>query len=290
VTGLSYALVTPVRDEAENILRLAAAISAQTLQPTAWVIVDNGSSDDTVSIAEAVAAELPWACVIEIPGEQKTARGGPITRAFQAGLDVLESPPEVVVKLDADVSFGEVYFERLVDAFAAEPDLGIASGSCFEQDAEGVWRQQFSTGPSAWGATRAYRWRCLLDVLPLEEHMGWDGLDAFKAGIRGWRTTTLLDLPFRHHRAEGERDGTRFRAWVRRGKASHYMGYRPSYLVLRALWNARRDPSALGMIAGFTLAFVRRSPRCPDAAVQAQLRREQRLRALPLRRRELLGE
>jgi poly-beta-1,6-N-acetyl-D-glucosamine synthase len=291
VTGLTYGLVTPVRDEADNIGRLAEAIAAQTILPTDWVIVDNGSSDDTVAIAEALTAEVPWARVIQIPGERKALRGGPIARAFQAGLDVLESPPDVVVKLDADVSFGEDYFERLLDAFAVDPALGIASGSCFEQDAEGAWQQKFSTGSSARGATRAYRWRCLLDVLPLDEQMGWDGLDATKAGIRGWRTTTLLDLPFRHHRREGERDGTRFRVWLRRGEASHYMGYRPSYLVLRALWNTRREPAALGLIAGFTLAYARRAQRCPDAAVRAQLRREQRLRALPpLRRRELLGE
>ena len=37
------------------------------------------------------------------------------------------------------------------------------------------------TGSTVWGATRAYRWECLQQVLPLEERLGWDGIDEFKA-------------------------------------------------------------------------------------------------------------
>ena len=47
----SYALVTPVRSEEENLARLAASIDSQTLLPTRWVIVDNGSEDRTLDVA-----------------------------------------------------------------------------------------------------------------------------------------------------------------------------------------------------------------------------------------------
>ena len=47
------------------------------------------------------------------------------------------------------------------------------------------------TGSTVWGATRAYRWECLQRVLPLEERLGWDGIDEFKANALGWRTETL---------------------------------------------------------------------------------------------------
>ena len=125
------------------------------------------------------------------------------------------------------------YFERLLDAFARDPSLGIASGSAWELD-DGVWRQRFVTGGTVWGATRAYRWECLQEVLPLEERHGWDGIDQLKARARGWHTTTLTDLPFRHHRAEGLGDGSTWAHWAANGDTAYFMGYRPWYLLAHA--------------------------------------------------------
>jgi biofilm PGA synthesis N-glycosyltransferase PgaC len=290
MSGLSYALVTPARNEENNLKRLARCLAAQTAPPERWLIVDNGSTDATVAVAWELERTLPWVSVHEVPGTEALIRGAPVARAFQAGLDALGARYDVVVKLDADVSMERDYFERLLAAFEADPALGITSGSAFEEGHDGVWRQQYGTAGSVWGASRAYRWECLEAVLPLDEHMGWDGIDRLKANMRGWRTGTLLSLPFQHHRKEGERDGARRKAWAAQGDCAHYMGYRLWYLVLRALHNARREPAALAMIAGHVNAAVRRKPRCPDPAVRSYLRSEQRLGSLLQRRREALGK
>jgi hypothetical protein len=203
-------------------------------------------------------------------------------------MSALASRPDVLVKLDADVSFEVDYFQRLLAAFAAGPRLGITSGSAYELH-DGVWQQRHMTDGSVWGASRAYRWACLQDVLPLEERMGWDGIDALKANLAGWETRLLDDLPFRHHRAEGERDGSRPRAWAAQGRAAHYMGYRFTYLAARSMANAIKEPAALAMVCGYVQAAVARAPRCSDKAVLDALRRRQRLRELPRRARESFG-
>jgi poly-beta-1,6-N-acetyl-D-glucosamine synthase len=282
-----YAVVTPARNEAANLVRLGSALAAQTQLPAAWVIVDNGSTDETRAVADRLARDHGWVQVLAVPAGRQ-ARGGPIVRAFHAGLIDLAVSPDVVVKLDADVSMPPDHFERLLAAFAADPRLGIASGTCLERE-DGEWREQHMTGTSVWGCARAYRKACLGQILPLDEHMGWDGLDALRAELRGWRCGRVRDLPFRHHRPEGARDGARTSAYAAQGRAAHYMGYRPSYLVLRALHRARSEPSALAMIAGYAAASVRRAPRCGDAEVIAHLRAEQRLRVLPARLREAGG-
>jgi glycosyltransferase involved in cell wall biosynthesis len=287
---LTYAVVTPARNEAANLPRLAACLAAQTRPPDEWVIVDNGSDDGTADVVSELAEALPWVRRAGSAGGAEPTRGGPVTRAFHAGLETLCDVPDVVVKLDADISFEADHFERLLGEFAAEPELGIASGSCFEQDAAGMWRQKFGTSDSVWGAARGYRRACLEDVLPLDAHIGWDGIDVFKATSRGWRTKTLLDLPFRHHRPEGERDGRRRTAWFARGRSAHYMSYRPSYLVVRSFYNAvRRDPAALALLAGYVAAAIAREPRCGDTLVRDRLRDEQRLANLLFRAREALG-
>jgi biofilm PGA synthesis N-glycosyltransferase PgaC len=281
---LTYAIVTPARNEADNLPRLAAALAAQQYAPRRWVIVDNGSTDETVALAQALAEENDWIELLVEEADEQLARGAPITRAFQRGLARLDPAPDVVVKLDADISVDPDYFDRLLAEFAADPSLGVSSGVCYERE-DGKWRSRNMTGTSVWGAARSYRWDCLQDVLPLEERMGWDGIDEFKANARGWTTRLLPELAFRHHRREGQRDG-RVTARVRQGRAARYMGYSPWYLTLRALHHARREPAAVAMIWGYTRATLAREPQCPDEDARAYLRRQQSLRRLSARIRE----
>ena len=186
-SNLRYAIITAARDEAQSLPRLAAALRAQSLQPSRWIIVENGSTDDTFEVASSLAMATPWTSVVRLPEAGRRERGGPIVRAFQAGLAALDEPPEVLVNVDADVTMGDTYFESLIRAFDTNANLGIASGSAWESDGL-EWRQRFVTGGTVWGATRAYRWECLSDVLPLEERHGWDGIDQLKARARGWQT------------------------------------------------------------------------------------------------------
>jgi biofilm PGA synthesis N-glycosyltransferase PgaC len=285
---LSYALITPARDEAENLRRLGECLIEQTVPPFAWVIVDNGSSDETPIVARQLAQRVPWIRFLLLPGGTRATPGAPIVRAFRLGLEQLSERPDVIVKLDADVSMEADYFERLLCSFASDPKLGIASGACFEQTPNG-WAETFVTGQHVRGAARAYRRECLEGVWPLEERMGWDSLDAFKANVLGWETRLLRDLRFFHHRRVGERDRGKGSRWSALGGSSHYMGYRFSYLLIRALYQARRDPTALRMVTSYLTATLKREPRYADLAVRRQLRQEQRLRKLPVRFRESRG-
>ena len=285
---LSYAVVTPVRNEADNLERLAQSLREQELRPLTWVIADTGSTDNTRAIAQRLAAANAWITTLSVDGEVSLERGGPIVRGFEAGLGVLECSPDVVVKLDADLSFEADYFSRLLSAFASDQRLGMASGTCYERERD-EWRERHVTGTTVWGAARAYRRECLLQVSPLAQRMGWDGVDEFRANARGWRTHVFRDLPFRHHRREGQRDGAARKARFAQGHAAYFLRYRPWYLVLRALWHSRREPAALAMIAGYFAAFVRREPRLEDAAAARYLREQQALRALPQRAAEAVG-
>jgi hypothetical protein len=126
-------------------------------------------------------------------------------------------------------------------------------------------------------------------LLPLEERMGWDGLDELKAEVLGWRVGAVPGLAFRHHRRVGERDGAGRRRWIAMGRGAHYMGYRPSYLLVRTLFRALSDPAALAMLWGYARAAMRREARYSDAAVVRHLRDGQRLRHLARRASEVTG-
>ncbi len=282
---ISYAVITPARNEAGNLERLAESLKEQSVSPRSWLIVDTGSSDGTPDLALALAEEHRWIRLLS--SNQPYERGGPIVRAFQDGVAALDQEVDVIVKIDADISFDPSYFERILQRFSDDPALGIASGTCLELEGE-QWTPRFVTGDHVWGACRAYRSACLADVSPLEERMGWDGIDAFKAKALNWRTASFDDIEFFHHRAEGARDG-RWNSWVARGRAAHYMGYRPTFMIVRSLNRIRKDPAAVGLISGWAGAALRREPRCEDATARAVLRRQQRARELPRRALESLG-
>jgi biofilm PGA synthesis N-glycosyltransferase PgaC len=285
---LTYVVVTPAHNEADNLRQLAESMRAQWLPPAEWLIVDNGSSDGSEETIAEITAANPWARGIFVPKEGSTPRGAPVVRAFHAGLRTLRSDVDVITKLDADVTFEPDFFARILAEFEKDPALGITGGICLERSGDGTWKRQVVTRGHVRGATRAYRAACLRDVLPLEERMGWDGIDEVKARVAGWTTRSLDDLPFKHHRPLGAREAP-WEKWIVHGRMAHYMGYRTSYLVARTAYRSVREPRAVGMLWGFAGAVARREPKCPDVAVRAHLRREQRLRTLPSRVYERLG-
>ena len=278
-----YALVTPARNERENLERLAGCVLAQELTPVAWMIVDDASDDGTAELAHSLAAAHPWVRVVSTGGDGDALasgrRQGRALDSFRRGVEALPGPVEVVIKVDADTSFDAAYFRAIVERFAAEPDLGIAGGACYEEE-DGRWVRQKVIASHPRGASRAYRWPLIDDVMALESRMGWDGLDEVKARIRGYRSAVLLDLAFKHHRPTGARERGRVRHFAAQGRAAWYMGYRPSYLFLRTVYRARREPAAVGMIWGFAAAAAAREPHCPEPDVIRQLRSEQRVRAV----------
>lgn len=285
---LDYSVVTPAHDEAANLPRLAASMSVQRIPPREWLIVDNGSTDETREVIRTLMDTIPWARTIYVPKENPAPRGAPIVRAMHAGIDALSVKPDVIVKLDADVSFADDFFERILGAFDDDPTLGIAGGLCLETDRHGIWRPARVTRDHVRGATRAYRAACLADVLPLEERMGWDAIDELRARVAGWTTRSLDDVPFWHHRTTGAREHP-WQKWVGQGYVAHFVGYRPSYLLARTLYRAVREPRAIAMLWGYGVAGVRRERQYPDERVRRYLRDQQRIGLLPARVRETQG-
>jgi glycosyltransferase involved in cell wall biosynthesis len=284
---LTYAAITPARDEARNLPRLATALSEQTVRPVRWVIVENGSTDETYGLARRLAAKHNWITVIQTVSGRRYDRTSPYMRAFHAGVEAIGSCGDVVVKLDADVSFEPRFFEGLLAEFEHDPRLGIASGALL-QNHEGSWREAILLGSHVWGPARAYRRTCLEDVLPLDDGLAYAVIDETKARLGGFTTATIRQLRFRHHRVEGAGEGPRWRAWLEDGRAAHYIDYRPSYLIARCLYRMRADPTAAALLAGYFGAFVRAEPKYGDRAVREEVRREQRARNLgPLVRARL---
>ena len=226
---MSLAVITPARDEATNLLRLGDCLLRQTVRPDRWIIVDDGSQDETPAVVSHLSRQAEWISAIPSLSARAGAlaegrSGGRDVLAFNAGLAALEHTPDFICKLDADVSLEPDYFGRLLQRFRDDPSLGIASGLCYEEE-EGTWVPKHMTEGHVRGAARVWRWRCFEHVRPLQVRLGWDGIDELEANVRGWRTASFPDLPILHHRKHGARDGAT-RAWIAEGDTAYFLGYR----------------------------------------------------------------
>ena len=276
----TYAVVTPVRDEAENFARTADSLVAQTHRPQRWVIVDDGSTDGTREIAERYAGEHDWITVVEAEAAHERARGAPIVRAFQHGCRQLGKRPEIVVKLDGDLSFPDDYFERVAQRFADDPRAGIVGGVALIPEGD-RWIVERGNPRNVNGVAKAYRYECLDDIGGLRASMGWDGIDEYGARARDWNIHVISELEIRHYRPRGSKQRPLKARWEE-GRGNAYMGYLPSWLLVRAVYRGFVEkPPVLGGIAlfvSFVWARLRRLPQVDDPGAIAELRKEQRER------------
>lgn len=273
----SYAVITPVKDEARHFERTAEALLAQTHRPLQWVVVDDGSTDRTFDIASGYAVKHDWITVIRSRASGRRERGAPIVRAFNQGLASLKTRSDFVVKLDGDLFFPSHYFAWVAATFNVDPRAGVVGGIVFINQGD-EWVNERMNRRTVHGAIKSYRYDCLDDIGGLHESMGWDGIDEFGARARGWNVHVLSELDVLHYKTRGSAQPW-LRARWEEGRGAHYMGYRASAVILRVGYRmlVEHPPIVGGIVLGLGFCWYSliRAPQAEPIARQ-QLRAEQR--------------
>jgi glycosyltransferase involved in cell wall biosynthesis len=205
-----YLVITPVRDEVRFIERTIESVRAQTVLPSQWVIVDDGSTDGTSELLNRIAVEVPWITVVQRPNRGHRSAGGGVMEAFYAGYAASTLDGwDFIVKLDADLSYDPTYFEQCFRKFSKDPRIGIGGGTIYQ--IEGAQRTIDAPGDPPFhvrGATKIYRRECWERIEPLVVGPGWDTIDEVKANRLGWTTRTFPDLQLIQHKPTGAADGS----------------------------------------------------------------------------------
>jgi hypothetical protein len=282
----SLLLVSPVYDEGANLERTAAALAAQTRRPDRWLVIDDGSRDDTLAVARRLEREIDFMSVAEAPrrldpGADNLALARE-AHAFNAGLELCGwRDYELIGKLDGDVELPPEWFATLLERFCLYPRLGLAGGRLAEPGRRG-WQTIPIPAHHVHGAVKLYRRRCLEAIGGVPARLGWDTIDETYARMRGYETRSYPDLVARHHRPYGSADG-RLRGRARHGECAWILHYGFPWVALRSLKVARVPPrglSGLAFLGGYLGAAARRAPRVEDPEFRRFVRGELRARML----------
>jgi biofilm PGA synthesis N-glycosyltransferase PgaC len=272
-----YVVVTPARNEAEYIGSTVESMLNQTVVPRLWVVVDDGSTDDTAGIVERATADVDWVQLVRRADRGHRSAGTGVMAAFRDGLaDVGDIDWEFLVKLDGDLRFEDDYFESCLNGFKSDPTLGIAGGKVYDVYPD---RVVYDAHPDfhVRGATKIYRRECWDAIGGLIEAPGWDTLDEVKANQLGWRTRTLPESPIYQLRPTGEAAGT-WSNWSKNGAAAYRSGYHPAFVLARAGRRLLRPPSVAAptaLVWGYTKAWLTRIDRIDDPELLRYVKKQQ---------------
>lgn len=281
-------LITPVRDEADHLERTVRAVAAQTRKPDLWLIVDDGSVDETPRILERLAKEVPFLELRRAPlrrtqPEEDGLAVAAEAVAFNTALESVEIGEFTHIgKLDADVELPPEYFEVLLDRFEMEPELGIAGGVLLERSGS-TWESTKIPPYHVRGALKLYSRGCFEAIGGIEERLGWDTIDETYARMRGYSTRSLPELSARHHRPVATRGGA-LRGRARHGQCAYILRYGAWWVVLRSFKVALERPYGLSGIAflyGYLRAYLKAQPKVEDEGFRRFVRDELRARVLP---------
>lgn len=281
-SNIKYVIITPARDEEDNLASTIESVAAQTIRPAEWVIVNDGSKDRTGQIIDEYSAKYPWirACHRANRGFRKS--GGGVVDAFNDGYALVTVKDfEFIIKLDADLSFESDYFEKCFNNFENEPSLGVGGGViCYIENGQ----KSFEQNPAfhVRGATKIYKRTCWDAIGGFWPAPGWDTMDEVKASMLGWTTRSFPDLHLLHHRYTGAADGL----WgnlVKNGRANYICGYHPLFMLSKCTYRLVQRPYVIGSVAllyGFITGYLRRIPQVNEPKTIRYLRQQQIARLL----------
>jgi len=284
---LPYVLITPIRNEEAFIEKTIQSVIQQTVLPKKWVIVDDGSTDQTRAIVSRYLPGRSWMEMIRMPERRERHFAGKVY-AFNAGLArVKNCQHEVIGNLDGDISFEKDHFEFLLRKFALDPNLGVAGTIFKEEGGYSSDTDSFEGRNYVAGQCQLFRRRCWEQIGGYTAHRagGVDWMAVMTARMMGWRTESFRERSFFHHRRLGTAGHGVLWSSFSYGEKDYYLGGHPVWELFRTVYRLTKKPyilSGLALGLGYCWALLRRTPRPVSPELMAFHRKDQltKLRAI----------
>lgn len=275
-----YILVTAACNEQEIIEKTIHSVINLIHKPVEWIIVSDGSTDNTESIVRKYALENSY--IKLLTNDRKEGRDfASKVYAINIGLKNIQTPDyDYIGILDADVSFDKDYYSLLIEELKKNPKLGIAGGNYFDI-INGKKVPVHQSPNSVRGATQFFRRKCFDQIggalLPMK-YGGEDAAACFSARMYGWETKSFPDILVLHHRPTGFAGKNLLKTRLRDGYVEYNLGYHPLFQFVKCVKRVTQNPYFIGSFIrfiGFRIARFKFENQNVPAELRTFIRKEQ---------------
>lgn len=273
-----FIIITPCFNEENYIECLLRSVVKQTVKPVKWIIVDDGSTDNTARIVQKYAKQYEWIEYLynsKKPGETYYSSNVYAILAGYEALKELENSGsskrsktgnsfDYIAILDSDIEICSTYYEEIFEKFKNYPELGIATGTYLEKEDEN-WIEARIDRRSTPKAIQVFRRECYEQCggyIPFRFGGEDSGIEII-ARMHGWQTWSFNDILVKHLRPVGTGNGQALlKSRFKIGYIEHAMATHPLFMffkcIKRAFWEKPIILSGLARFLGYITAKILR--------------------------------
>lgn len=197
----SYVIITPLRNEIDNLKNLVCSVIRQTVKPKIWLIINDGSTDGSTEFLNDISSQVPFIKVIDY---ENSSRDMLIhySELIKFGIDSISKMQkfDFLGILDADIIVPNDYYCKVILFFNRNKQAGIISGPILISSkgkyfSEGVnfGKNNFLVQNKPRGGNRVWRQSCLSET-GFQISIGSNGISLALAEINGWSLHNLANL------------------------------------------------------------------------------------------------
>jgi len=268
-----YILVTPAKDEEKNLPNFIQSVVGQTVKPVMWIIVDDGSTDNSPRIIEDATNRYVWVKSVRLK-ESSRDLAIHFASVIKTGVDFAieycrkqSIQYDYICFLDADMIIqNKEFFKKIIAEFEKDSRLGIASG-----DIDGVGKVYDGKRrkDTVSGGEMVCRRECFEDVGGFPLSYAPDSVLRVKAKLKGWEIKRFTDVKIIQTRRTSSAEGL-WKGFIIKGKSDHYLNYNPFIVVAKGLKYCltRQHCKGVAYLYGYFGSLIQRKERVNDEEIR----------------------
>lgn len=285
---MHYIVVTPCKNEEKNLENLINSMVSQTVKPALWIIVDDGSTDNTPNIIQEALNKYQWIQSIQLT-HGKRDRGLHLANIIRAGFDfgISYCAKEQIhytylSNIDSDIVLEPYYFELILTEFESDPLLGTASGGLYHYEAGEIVPENINDSEPP-GACIVIRRKCFEQCGGIFISYAWESVLNAKVKLKDWKTKIFNDIKVVEVRDTNSAEGY-WKGYIYKGECAHYLNFNPLHVLGKTIFYLFKKPHFIGFayIYGYLYNYLSNKPQINDIDIKHYFRyirsREIRLR------------
>ena len=261
---LNYIAITICKNEGKNLPSLFDSLMVkQTIKPSLWLIVDDGSEDNTSEIINKIKDEYPIQYIQLGKGERDIGIhvSKLISFGFESAIEYCRKKNVIfdyMANIDGDIILAPDFFEHIISCFEKRTNLGIASGGLYHKIKGEIIRENIKQSEPS-GSTLVISHKCFKDCEKIIISRVWESALISKARMKGWDTKRVEEAVSIETRLTNSAEGF-WKGYSQKGRGACYLDYPMSYALLKGLFFTLKKPYYTGIayIYGYCSLYLKR--------------------------------